>query len=74
MVSQKATAVGCAIIRYQTGGTTPFTSNFVCDYSLGNLIGQPIYAKGPTASQCTTGPNPLYPGLCSPNENITPTA
>lgn len=39
-----------------------------CDYSCTNLIGAPIYKAGQTASECKTGTNPKYPGLCSESE------
>lgn len=40
----------------------------ICDYSVSNIDGDPVYVPGPTASQCKTGTNPKYPGLCSENE------
>lgn len=73
LVANRANAVGCAIIHYQAGGATPFASYLVCDYSFNNVGGQPIYVKGPSTSNCQTGSNPNYPGLCSVNENIPAT-
>jgi hypothetical protein len=59
--------IGCAvgIIPYQ-GNQMTYT---VCNYSYGNLDGK-AYKSGPPASECKTGPNPKYPALCSPAEDI----
>lgn len=39
-----------------------------CNYAVGNIDGYPIYSDGETASDCQTGTNPDYPGLCSIDE------
>lgn len=63
-----ATAVGCAISRYQANGG--FNSYLVCDYNYNNILGGPVYVKGATASKCQTGVNPNYAGLCTVDEPI----
>lgn len=39
---------------------------------MGNIDDQPIYVQGNTASQCETGTNSNYTGLCSMDEVISP--
>lgn len=39
-----------------------------CDYAVGNIEHEKVYESGPTASECKTGPNPDYPGLCNYDE------
>ncbi|KFB44656.1 venom allergen [Anopheles sinensis] len=58
--------IGCAI-HYGKKGSGPALYT-VCNYSSANVVGEPVYSKGPTASACKTGTNPNYPGLCSVNE------
>lgn len=70
IVADRATAVGCAMVRYKDGGWT--NHNFVCNYAITNIVNQPIYVAGKACSKCTTGCNPKYPGLCNPEEKIVP--
>lgn len=58
--------VGCSISKYSDGDS--MTSLMACNYGVGNISGQPIYKDGATASECTSGTNPEYPGLCSADE------
>lgn len=67
MVQDRDVAVGCALVRYQSN---LYNSYFVCNYSFVNFVGLPVYVKGTTASQCQTGTNPNYPGLCNENEPV----
>jgi hypothetical protein len=65
-----ADRIGCAAstsTRYQSGRDWSATW-LACDYSYGNMIGSQVYQVGSPASQCETGPNDNYPGLCSENE------
>lgn len=39
-----------------------------CNYAVSNIRGVPIYEEGEPASECKSGINPYYPGLCSANE------
>lgn len=41
-----------------------------CDYSYGNIIGDPVYLTGAPASGCKTGKNSQYPSLCNPAEIV----
>lgn len=59
--------VGCSISQYLKPGDW-YTTYYVCDYAVTNVVGGQIYEEGPTASKCKTGTNPKYPGLCSENE------
>lgn len=67
IVQQNAYQVGCGLIYWHTGEQT---SMFVCDYAITNMIDQPVYKIGKTASECTSGTNSNYLGLCAPNEPI----
>lgn len=67
MVKDKSIAIGCAMSKQPK--LKIFTEIFfICNYSVINIVGDPVYIAGPTASQCKTGTNPKYPGLCSTNE------
>lgn len=68
MAADRVICIGCAMSRFFE---PPFFRNYlVCDYSFNNVVGSPVYVPGPTASLCTTGTNPNYPGLCSVNEAV----
>ncbi|XP_055609897.1 antigen 5 like allergen Cul n 1-like [Uranotaenia lowii] len=71
IVADRANRVGCAIVRFFEAPWHNFL--FVCDYSVSNILSEPIYRSGPMASECTTGENPNYPGLCNEGEEIKPT-
>lgn len=65
-VTDDAFAVGCAATRFNEGKRV--STVLACNYSRANLNGSPVYVAGPTASDCKTGTNTKYPGLCSSNE------
>lgn len=69
VVSDAAYAVGCAAgtFSFEYQGTKEAVM-LTCDYAMGNVFGSKIYVSGPTASECKTGPNQKYPGLCSEDE------
>uniref|UniRef100_A0AAG5D928 Venom allergen-1 n=1 Tax=Anopheles atroparvus TaxID=41427 RepID=A0AAG5D928_ANOAO len=69
MASDRTWKVGCAMQNWIEGGLWN-TYYFACDYSFTNLIDEPVYVGGRTASGCTTGENTVYPGLCSTNEVV----
>uniref|UniRef100_T1E2W5 Venom allergen-1 n=1 Tax=Psorophora albipes TaxID=869069 RepID=T1E2W5_9DIPT len=68
VVSDRSSKVGCSLVSYEADGWT--NKLFVCNYGLTNMVNQPVYVAGNTASQCTTGSNPSYSGLCSVNEVV----
>lgn len=68
MVTDDAFAVGCAASRFKDGEKD--ITYLVCDYTRSNLNGASVYKVGPTASECKTGTNSKYPGLCSENEKF----
>ncbi|XP_058123268.1 antigen 5 like allergen Cul n 1-like, partial [Anopheles coustani] len=71
MISDRAWKIGCAV---QTWNESDVTNvYFVCNYSFANFEGQPVYRRGLQASQCRTGENDFYPGLCSFKEHIIST-
>lgn len=47
------------------------TALIACNYAVANIESWPIYDDGPTASDCQSGTNPEYPGLCSVDEVYT---
>ncbi|XP_055549625.1 venom allergen 3 homolog [Wyeomyia smithii] len=68
IVGDRVTQLGCSLVVWYT---SPWTRQYlVCNYSITNIIGQPVYKSGPFCSQCTTGCNVNYPGLCPVNEVI----
>ncbi|XP_031622206.1 antigen 5 like allergen Cul n 1-like isoform X2 [Contarinia nasturtii] len=67
LVRDEAYAVGCAIVQFKKHGW--YTTIYACDYSLTNMLKNPIYqGTSNTASQCLTGTNPRFEGLCSIKE------
>lgn len=70
MVMDAAYAVGCAQTRYisKLDGQDRKTTLTVCNYATIPEIEKPIYVAGETTSNCTTGKNSRYPGLCSEKE------
>ncbi|XP_067634348.1 venom allergen-1-like [Eurosta solidaginis] len=73
MMIDRNTHVGCAMSRY-THPTYPFLYiyNTACNYASKYALDTPIYRVGKPASECITGPNPHYPGLCSKREKYNP--
>lgn len=63
LVQDKSDRVGCAGMRFTKDGW--YNTYIVCDYSVTNLLDQPVYATGPQCSQCTGTCGTNYPGLCS---------
>lgn len=70
LIQGKNVAVGCGIVRFTRGGMK--TELIACNYAVSNLINKKVYKEGPPASECTTGVNEQYPGLCSEKEPIDP--
>ncbi|XP_065075545.1 antigen 5 like allergen Cul n 1-like [Ochlerotatus camptorhynchus] len=69
IISDRTWKVGCSLTHYITNGK--FINYYlVCNYSMTNMIKEPIYKKGKTGSKCETGQNPQYKGLCSPREKV----
>ncbi|XP_036330935.1 antigen 5 like allergen Cul n 1-like [Rhagoletis pomonella] len=73
MMIDRNTHVGCAMSRY-THPAYPFLYiyNTACNYASKYALETPVYRVGASASECTTGPNPKYPGLCSAKEKFNP--
>ncbi|XP_053674721.1 antigen 5 like allergen Cul n 1-like [Anopheles nili] len=72
MINDRAWKIGCSIQRWFDAQFYN-VFYFVCNYSFRNMPGQPVYTKGPPASQCATGEHEVYPGLCSVREYISST-
>uniref|UniRef100_A0A2M3ZZ42 Venom allergen-1 n=1 Tax=Anopheles triannulatus TaxID=58253 RepID=A0A2M3ZZ42_9DIPT len=70
MVSDRSSTIGCAMQYWLDAGWE--TYYLVCDYGLTNIADRAVYKKGTTASSCTTGTNPSFPGLCSTSETVPP--
>ncbi|XP_021705274.1 venom allergen 5 [Aedes aegypti] len=68
MVADRSNRIGCAMVSFQE---SPWIRKYlVCNYSITNIINQPVYKAGATASKCVTGENPDFAGLCSSEEVI----
>ena len=70
IVSERNTAVGCAISNYMFEGWN--YSLFACNFATTNMLGQPVYRTGVTGSGCTLGRDTRFTGLCRTNEPIDP--
>jgi hypothetical protein len=68
MVWWNACRIGCAGARWFDNGRN--YGYMVCNYNYGNMIDEPIFNIGETASECKTGANKKYPGLCSSDEEF----
>lgn len=73
-VQDKSARVGCAISAFEvnSNGRDWVALLLACNYSYTNVIGTPAYRKGVPCSQCTAGCSAVYPGLCNPQENVSP--
>lgn len=65
-MKDSADKVGCGISKFNVGDDRK--SVIVCNYSKSNIENTPTYVEGPAASDCKTGSNPDFPGLCSVDE------
>lgn len=70
LVFSLADRVGCSVVKYNDEKDWNCVL-VACNYNVGNVVGDPLYNIGAPASQCKTGRNSKYPGLCSENENVT---
>ena len=70
MVSERNIAVGCAVSNFVANGRN--NTLLACNYAANNTRDRVVYRSGPTASGCTLGRDPTYPGLCRTNEPINP--
>lgn len=61
VIKNNADRIGCSIVRYHNSENL-ICDLLVCNYNVGNLIDYPTYEVGPTASKCSTGINPTFPG------------
>ncbi|EAT48176.1 AAEL000793-PA [Aedes aegypti] len=68
MVNDRAWKMGCSMVHYKNGRVIKYY--LVCNYSMTNMIEEPIYTRGSAGSKCQTGQNPQYRGLCSPREKV----
>lgn len=74
MSHEKSADVGCGMTRYtrMSDGRVYKAFYLVCNYSFTNLVGEPIYHKGPSCSECKTGCNPDFEALCNIAEPTDP--
>lgn len=74
MMKENSCFVGCCAVRWVSSDKT--YQYWVCNYSYSNMLDQPVFERGETASKCTEGPHEYYTGLCASNEefDITSTA
>ncbi|CAL4060377.1 unnamed protein product, partial [Meganyctiphanes norvegica] len=68
MIWADTAQIGCGAVHYETsfrGHDFKEAKIYVCNYGpAGNILGKPIYIKGPTASQCPASKSKKYPELC----------
>lgn len=68
LVTDRATQVGCAILRFSD---KQFKSSLMtCNYAFTNINGMKVYVSGNSASGCVSGKNFEFPALCSVDELI----
>ncbi|KAL1398227.1 hypothetical protein pipiens_009131 [Culex pipiens pipiens] len=63
-----ANRVGCGMVQYKKQGW--IWINLVCNYSYTNMLKTPIYAQGEPCSQCTSGCDAKFDGLCNTDEPV----
>ena len=69
MVHERNVAVGCGISQYASDDGWQNTL-IACNYAYTNMIGEPIFIKGPVAASNCTKKNPSYLALCAVGEKI----
>lgn len=70
-VRQAQDAIGCAATKFTDKDNEKPLQTILLSCNAGDGMPQQmesVYDIGPTASQCKTGPNAQYPGLCSKDE------
>ncbi|EDW00452.1 antigen 5 like allergen Cul n 1 [Drosophila grimshawi] len=67
MVNERNNRIGCAVARYTSASGSSGTL-LACNYAVTNMINNPVYRPGRSASQCRAGRNPRYTNLCAANE------
>ncbi|XP_029722824.2 antigen 5 like allergen Cul n 1 [Aedes albopictus] len=67
--SDKVNKVGCGLAQW-TNENAWLQMYLVCNYSFNDFIGIPIYVKGAPCSQCKTGCNSKFAGLCNEDEPV----
>ena len=69
-VIDRSTQIGCGMTKFIDRNWKSYL--LTCNYASVGIYGYKVYQTGVTASGCTTGSNPEYPGLCSSSEPIDP--
>uniref|UniRef100_A0A2M4AKZ0 Venom allergen-1 n=1 Tax=Anopheles triannulatus TaxID=58253 RepID=A0A2M4AKZ0_9DIPT len=65
MASDQTSVIGCAMQYWLEDMFEMYY--LVCNYERSPFIHEAVYKKGTVASECTTGTNPKYVGLCASN-------
>lgn len=68
----RAKKIGCAAATFPSEDGDLINFYLVCNYSFINMIDEPIYTTGRTASKCQSGRNRRYNGLCNSSEKVFP--
>lgn len=63
MIADRNTHLGCAMMHMKKDKTV-----FTCNYAWTNIRDGKLYSTGRVGSQCKSGKNPRFHGLCSVNE------
>lgn len=72
VVRDKSMKLGCAITSFSSADKQFKNIYLVCNYSMTNMIGKPVYVSGRMASKCKSGPSKRFRGLCSRDEKLAP--
>lgn len=74
LITDRAAFVGCAASLFKSEELDGVnTLLFVCNYSVTNIDDEAVYTAGSTASECETGTDEEYTGLCNINEKYIAT-
>lgn len=71
MIWAEASAVGCAVVQFQTNNLYNLV---ICTYDRGLEKNKSVYEVGHMGSKCERKMNPEYRGLCNINEFQTKNA
>ncbi|XP_055608802.1 antigen 5 like allergen Cul n 1-like [Uranotaenia lowii] len=69
LANDKANKIGCGLGQWKTPDAW-LQLYIVCNYSFNDFIGLPIYTAGEPCSQCKSGCNSKYAGLCDEKEEV----
>lgn len=72
MMIDRSHKIGCSMTTFYDNSLHVFYYLLACDYASTNIIGFPVYRILKEESECEKGQNPVFQGLCHPDEEIDP--